>query len=566
MNRCGSLLAESARVTCVGQGPHHVPAIGDGPDGPRALWAQVPLLLMGAVLLVMGVRTTHDLEWPSDPDLYRDIAQAQTIADGSLFSDPYYRGEKIWHNPLMPLIVAAVSKPLGLPVHMTYVRIGAYFNLLALIAFYVWVYRLAGVTGAAAATFGFVFYRETWAPNWVTAVYSPWLFAMTSSQSLMYGSLVAYRAALRRGGVSRHMVAGLLTGLTFLAAAPPALMLAGVLTAGAVGSVIRAHRKSGPAVRRALTSHLLLAAMALAVASPFLYFILWHYDFQVLNSEPMLWEWASLETVLPARDLRWPRLLAIAGAMVLALRARRRPLDALLLAAFVVTAAGLLAYRHLLALLGIHLPQFVPSHYFVFYLQAAQWMLVGVLVSNAWCALEALAGRLSGRRLASPARAAVIASALVAIGLVAVVPQYGRRGYFNPARSGSLEEAQRSHPNEAFTWIRRHTSPYDVFLAPEGMVLRVVGPAGRKTVVVSSVFSNPYVDRERRVRAAERIYRALLDRDWKRFQDAARQVGVTYLLSSRAEQEWLDHLLESDPPPGLMPSFESGGLKIWRLP
>lgn len=45
------------------------------------------------------------------------------------------------------------------------------------------------------------------------------------------------------------------------------------------------------------------------------------------------------------------------------------------------------------------------------------------------------------------------------------------------------------------------------------MVLRVLGPAGRKAVVVSTVFSNPYVDREQRIRAAERMYRALLDRD-----------------------------------------------------
>lgn len=32
------------------------------PDGPRAPWGYVPLLLIGAVLLVMGVRTTHDLD------------------------------------------------------------------------------------------------------------------------------------------------------------------------------------------------------------------------------------------------------------------------------------------------------------------------------------------------------------------------------------------------------------------------------------------------------------------------------------------------------------------------
>jgi hypothetical protein len=529
-------------------------------DGARAAWGHAPLLLIGAVLLVLGVRTTHDLEWPSDPDLYRDIAQAQTIADGSLSSDPYYSGEKIWHNPLMPLIAAAVSKPLGLPVHTTFVRIGAYWNLLAVIAFYVWVHRLGGVAGAAAATLGFVFYRETWAPNWVTAAYSPWLFAMTSSQALMYGSLVAYRAALLRGGLSRHVLAGLLTGLTFLAAAPPALMLAGVHAAGVVGSVVRAHRNGRAAVRRALIEHLALAATALAVASPFLYFVLWYYKLQVLNSIPTTWQWAGLEAVWPPRELRWPRLLAIAGAIALAFHARRRPLDALLLAAFIVTAAGLLAFRNVAALLGIHVPQLVPSHYFVFYLQAAQWMLVGVLVSALSRALEAL----PGRRRDSP-REAVIAGVLVAIGLVAVVPQYGGRGYFTPARDAALEEAQRPHPKEAIEWIRRRTSPDDVFLAPPGLVLRVVGPAGRKAVVVDSVFSNPYVDRDQRVRAAERPYRALLDRDWNRFHDAARDAGVTYLLSSRAEQAWLDHLLETEPPPGLVRSFESGGLKIWRL-
>jgi hypothetical protein len=530
------------------------------PVGPRAAWDYAPLLLIGAVLLVMGVRTTHDLEWPSDPDLYRDIAQAQTIADGSLSSDPYYRGERVWHNPLMPLIVAAASTPLGLPVHTTYVRIGAYLNLLGVIAFYVWVLRMAGVAGATAATLGFVFHRETWAPNWVTAAYSPWLFAMTSSQGLMYGSLVAYRAALVHGGLSRHVVAGLLTGLTFLAAAPPALMLAGVFAAGLVGSAIRVQRHGSP-VRRAATEHLALAVTALAVASPFLYFVLWHYKLQVLNSVPTLWQWAGLDALWPPRDLAWPRLLAIAGAVALAIRARHRPLDALLLAGFTMTAAVLLAYRHMAALLGIALPQFVPSHYFVFYLQAAQWMLVGVLVSSVSSGLQGRAGWRPG----GPAREAVIASVLVAIGLLGVVPQYGRRGYFAPARSASLEEARRPHPNEAIAWIRGHTSPDDVFLAPPPLVLRVVGPAGRKAVVVDSVFSNPYVDRDERVRVAERTYRALVDRDWKRFRDAALQAGVTYVLSSRTEQAWLDHVLESDPPPGLVRSFERGGLKIWRL-
>ena len=46
------------------------------------------------------MRATRDLEWPADPDLYRDIAQAQTIADGSLLSDPFYRGEAVRNSQI----------------------------------------------------------------------------------------------------------------------------------------------------------------------------------------------------------------------------------------------------------------------------------------------------------------------------------------------------------------------------------------------------------------------------------------------------------------------------------
>src|SRR5215813_11212760 len=62
-----------------------------------ALLRYLPLLSICVVLLTLGVRTTRDLEWPADADLYRDIAQAQTIADGSLFGDPFYRDETVWH-------------------------------------------------------------------------------------------------------------------------------------------------------------------------------------------------------------------------------------------------------------------------------------------------------------------------------------------------------------------------------------------------------------------------------------------------------------------------------------
>jgi hypothetical protein len=56
-------------------------------------------VLLCASVLVHGVQTTADLEWPYDPDHFRDIAQAQTIRDGGWRQDPFYRGESVGITP-----------------------------------------------------------------------------------------------------------------------------------------------------------------------------------------------------------------------------------------------------------------------------------------------------------------------------------------------------------------------------------------------------------------------------------------------------------------------------------
>jgi hypothetical protein len=60
--------------------------------------------------LWMGLQTVQGLNWPAEPDLFRDIAQAQTIADGDLLGDSFYRGEVSWYPPLVPGLVAAASR------------------------------------------------------------------------------------------------------------------------------------------------------------------------------------------------------------------------------------------------------------------------------------------------------------------------------------------------------------------------------------------------------------------------------------------------------------------------
>jgi hypothetical protein len=519
---------------------------------------------MCAAVLTIGVKTTSDLEWPSDQDLFRDIAQAQTIADGSFSADPFYLDEKVWHNPLIPSVVAGSSKALTLSVHTTFVRLGPYLNLLGPLAFFVWVSRFAGVLGAATATFGFVFFKERWAPEWVTAAYSPWLFAMTSSQVFLYSGLVAYRTALVGKEMSSYVLAGVLLGLTFLAAAPPALLLGGTVLIGCFWKTITEGRANqSPGARRVLLWHSVLVAVALAVASPFLYWILVHYQLRVLNRVPMKWEWAGMKTVLTSFDLAWPKVLAVVGALTVYWRRRERYTDAVLLGSIAVVATVLLGYRWAFARLGLALPQFVPSHYFIFYWQALKWQFVGVAVERLW---ELLPKGFIARTAGAPLRlASLVATVGVAGGLAFVVGPYAARGYFTGARDESLAEGARPHLAKAFAWIRANTSPVDVFLASPEAALRLVGPAGRKAVVVGSVFSNPYVDWAERARASELMWGALRTGNAADFWRMARAFHVTFVLVSRVSQPWLRE--EDTPPdiPGIRAVFRAGGLAIWSV-
>jgi hypothetical protein len=97
-----------------------VPGAGtplSSPDGRATRWwlrLVLPLLLCGPAFVV-GLDATRGLAWPPDTDLYRDIAQAQTMADGALLADPFYRDETLWYNPLVPGLVAALAGLSGQP-------------------------------------------------------------------------------------------------------------------------------------------------------------------------------------------------------------------------------------------------------------------------------------------------------------------------------------------------------------------------------------------------------------------------------------------------------------------
>ena len=81
------------------------------------------------------------------------------MADGSPVADPFYRGESIWYNPLVPGLVATLGHLGRHPVHVLYAQAGAYLNLLGPIAFFLLLDACFGLPAAVLATLHLVYLR-----------------------------------------------------------------------------------------------------------------------------------------------------------------------------------------------------------------------------------------------------------------------------------------------------------------------------------------------------------------------------------------------------------------------
>jgi hypothetical protein len=513
----------------------------------RALIEWLPALVLVGPLLILGVGTTRDLSWAEDDDLFRVISEAQTFAQGSL-SDPYYRGEGIWYNPLVSLVVAGIAHGYGLPVNVVEVRLGAYLNLLGPLAFYALAWRTFGATAATAATCGFVFYRDLWAASWITAAYSPWLFPMTFAQGLFYLSLLAYRWSVESGRAVAFAACGAVSGLTLMCHTAPALVLGGVVLLVGVAEIVwpRADglQRPRPALWPSVGRHALLLVVLVIVASPYLQSIVWRYRLHVLNQGPPMWEWAQFRDLAGflVAQATPPAFVAALGLLVLCWRARRS-IDARLAVAWMLAACLPLAYR--LAANRFGWQRLLPSHHFVFYAKAAQWLLVGVVVSWALAGARRLLARLPQPWSRPIAADGLGLAAVVVAALPWALPQYATRGYFGAAREGALRVEVNEAEQAAYRWIREHTEQDAVFLGPPELILRVVGPTGRKAVVASLNQSNPYVDWQTRSRSATRMLRALIDGDERTFLALARQYDVGYIVATGETYAWLGPLVRS---------------------
>ena len=509
--------------------------------GLRCWGVDVAALVCCFVAWSIAWQQVQDLRWPCETDFYRDLGAAQSILDGQGHVDPGYLGERWWYNPLVPAMVALASTLTRMPLHQVYTTIGSHLNLLAPVAFFAMVAQLFNRRIALASLVGFLFLGPLELMSWLHATYSPWLWPCNFAQGLFYLAIVLLISAFRTKRVLPAVLAGLAAGLTALAHTAPALILA-LITAGQAARELATWRRNSKLVRRICMQLGIVGIVAIATSAPFWFDIVVRYRLHVVNPAPLQWVAGELTTEhwpdLFRRLLSVRGVVAAAGLVQLLLGTKRYSQDSKhALAMWGGAALAGLSYGF--AAQRIQLPPMLPSWHFHFYLQSLESVLFGV-------GLVALAALLC--RLVIYARTDLVALrprlergafALSLMGLVVAVGlrcnEYKNRPDLSVNRRDSLAYANAS-TTELYEWVLTQARPTDVFLADPWVSFRAVVAAGRKTVDLPPLFSNPYVKLEERSRAASTMYDHVEQARWEMLVAAARPYKVRYVVLPSARR------------------------------
>jgi hypothetical protein len=533
-----------------------------GGRGWAVVWAAA--LLLAAFLLAR--RTTHDLAWPNEHDLYRDVAAAQSILDEGFGRDPYYRGELVWYNPLTSLAMAATHRITHVPLPEVAVRGGAYLNLLGPVAFFLMVWVMFDAWTAWLALGGFLFCIGGSFPSWASATYSPWLYPVNFAQAFFY-LLIMRLVALRttRLSVGWALGAGGLLGLLFLGHTAPTLLF-GCIFAWVVGRpLVRKGHVAWSELRGLMGPAVAMMGAFLAITWPYTATLVGHYGLRIVNDVPngYVADFLGYRKIplMIARHLDLPVLIGWFGLFLV--WRNREDVDPaarrILLPWLLVSAAGLF-YGYVVAgaaKVGLSLPIIIPSYHCLFYFKAALSILFAI-------GLTALARRIAVRFAGEPvlARWSRHVSLLLLLATMAWTwPALRGRYDHRQARAEALGHGEERDRIAVYDWFRAHGRPADVVLASDDMGIFAVAPAGAKVVVVNPYFSNPYVDWVVRVEARDRMLELLargMAEDFSRLADAWQ---VTYVVDESAGQRISPSLVG----PLLEPVLASGPVRVYHV-
>jgi len=492
----------------------------------------VRLVHLAAALLILaalahGFALTHAQDWPDGPDTFRDIGAAETIRDmlgsslrrGTPLPDIYYRDEVFWYSPLMPALLAATAAVTHAPIHLVATRAPVFWNLGAPIAFYVCAAVLFDPITALVALALFLFVEPF--PAREAGTYAPALITSSFAQGFFYLGLLAWACFRRSARVGPALAAGCLLGLSFLAHTVVTAILAAIFVIETLIWLYESRRT--PEWMRIAAMCAVVAGVGVIVAAPAM-IPLFHYRFQIRELEPFVFLDPQMGPEHAMEVLRinlyTDRVFTSAAAIgLIALVARPASQGRRLVLAWFAVALVLFVWAAWVVRVAtwewVARLAIAPAHHFLIYIRAAESLLGGI-------GITALI-----RVISSRTRAAI--EPLLAVGVIAAlmgvnVSRYRERDtqMGQPAFSAS----QRA----AVEWIRNHTDPSSVFLAPENTGVSMIGIVRRKTVLVAPVFSNPYVDWTPRFEAWQAMWAALEAGKCAEFAGHADAYDVTHVL------------------------------------
>lgn len=526
------------------------------------LWAAVLM----AIAFTVAWRTTHDLAWPNEHDLYRDMASAQSLLTEGFGRDPVYVGERVWYNPLTHIAMAAAHVVSGLPLPETVARCGAYLNLLGPICFFLLAVRLLDRTSAVLALISYLFCIGGSFPSWAAATYSPWLYPVNFAQGFFYllmGQLVALRD--RKPGPLWAVATGALWGFTFLAHTAPALLFGAIMVYIVLAHVWRARRPSGADLRGAAITAAVMGATFLIVIAPFAASILGHYRLHIANPVPnayfpsFLGYRAIPEMILRHLDL--PVLVAWYGLYLL-VRGRCTPFVRTMFLPWVVVTAAYLLYGYVVAgflKFGIRLPLIIPSYHALFYFKASLSILFAIGLTSL---VNSVARRLPAHSSAALDLWKRGAAKIAALAIAAFeIPFYTSRYDYAQARAEALAHGAETSRIAVYAWLRANARPDDVVLASDDLGIFCVAPAGAKTVAVDPYLSSPYVPWRPRDDARDAMFAALRDGRADDVVRLARDWRVTLVADETDGAAIAPSLLEST----LHQVLASGPIRLYRI-
>jgi hypothetical protein len=509
----------------------------------------VLVTLTGALCLwlafVPARQAVSGVTMPYDIDHFREIAYAQSIADGRLFDDPFYRGKTIWYNPLFAATIALVSRITSLDVPVAMVQAGPVLSTAAQVVFFAAAVCLIGPWPAVMALVALLFVPP-YDFSWATPSVTPWLFPSTFASLFFYIGLLACWSAIRRNTPIWWIAVGAVLGIVFLGHTAPAVIL-GLLS---IASVVFASRSEKLFSRRQVAAVAMIMGTALVVSAPFVYSIVVIYKLRIVDTEVLNWVAPHLAVTRAGNFLyeAWVSplgVLRMIGAIALIRRASSDR-GAFLVVGWTAAAAAFFGYGWLQQLLHFRgVPAFIPQHEFYFHLRAAGYMLAG---AGAWVVLRTIAAAVS-RILPSGARtryreaiAGTLALLVIYVTVRATYETFQGKADFQEYRREALAATAQFAETRLLQRLRTETPPDAVVLATAEDSLYRVAPAGRAVVAIPASQSNPYLTQGGRDHDQKEMLKAVLTGDAATLHALADMYGVTHIVLGPDDSAALDSL------------------------